>query len=183
MFVSFSPLIRDNVTGTSHKHVLNVLWDLLLALLICSSILLAEKLLIQWIASRFNRRAYADRVENQEWAVYVLSRLCEVVGWENLEEHEPNDTRPNANAAAQKVKNVTFGAVNKAKTAVNAFANELSGRYARLLLFGDAGLTGNYSYVVEQKSPELMVLQHLCTEEKARAVSVYNICHGLKAPD
>ncbi|KLO14295.1 hypothetical protein SCHPADRAFT_939706 [Schizopora paradoxa] len=154
MFVSFSPLIRGNVNGTGNEHVLNVLWKLLLAQLILVSILLGEKLLIQWIASRFNKRAYADRVENQQHAVHVLSRLCEVVGWENLEPGGQEEKGRNENnAAAQKMKNVTFGAMHKAKTAVNAFANELSG-----------------SNVVEQ-TPEIMVMQHLVTEAKARALA------------
>lgn len=175
MFVSFGPLIRSNVTGTSNRNVLNVLWKLLLAQLILLSILLGEKLLIQWIASRFNRRAYADRVENQQWAVYVLSRLCEVVGWDHLEHSEHDEKNHTESAAAQKMKNVTFGAVHKAKTAVNAFANELSGRYERILyvfLSPELMDTSVNSNVVEQ-TPELMVLQHLVTEEKARDVSIY----------
>ncbi|CAG7850530.1 Uncharacterized MscS family protein C2C4.17c [Serendipita indica DSM 11827] len=77
-FISFQPLIRNNQqsdASDSDKRALVVCWRILLGILICSAILLGEKIFIQAIATSFHERSYADRLEAQRRNTRTLVTL------------------------------------------------------------------------------------------------------------
>ncbi|KAH9920051.1 Mechanosensitive ion channel-domain-containing protein [Fomitopsis serialis] len=75
VWVSFNPLIstRKQPTATSgDASALSTVAKIFFAILESTLILLAEKVAIQWIASKFHERSYAERVAQQKFAVRVL---------------------------------------------------------------------------------------------------------------
>ncbi|KAF9820412.1 hypothetical protein IEO21_01421 [Rhodonia placenta] len=78
IWISFQPLVntrRVPDTSSGDAEALSTLAKLLFALFECALILLAEKLCIQWIATQFHQRSYAERVANQKFAIRVLVSL------------------------------------------------------------------------------------------------------------
>ncbi|KAF7967435.1 hypothetical protein HWV62_34337 [Athelia sp. TMB] len=71
-YVSFLPLIEVKNKSDS---VISLMTKLLFGILLCSAVLLAEKLMIQVIATKFHEQSYADRIANQKFAVKVLVTL------------------------------------------------------------------------------------------------------------
>ena len=70
--MSFLPLIQVKNKSDS---VISLMTKLLFGVLLCAAVLLAEKLMIQVIATKFHEQSYADRIANQKFAVKVLVTL------------------------------------------------------------------------------------------------------------
>ncbi|KZP03648.1 hypothetical protein FIBSPDRAFT_844740 [Athelia psychrophila] len=61
--------------STASEAILSLISKLLFGVMLCSALLLAEKLAIQIIASKFHEQSYAGRIANQKFAVEVLVTL------------------------------------------------------------------------------------------------------------
>jgi small-conductance mechanosensitive channel len=78
IWVSWTPLIsyrEDTVPGDGSARAIGLVGRILFALLVCSGILLCEKVAIQWIAQKFHEQSYADRIEHQRFAVRTIVAL------------------------------------------------------------------------------------------------------------
>ncbi|KAJ3556902.1 hypothetical protein NM688_g1764 [Phlebia brevispora] len=77
-WVSFQPLVYTRQESDASKNavdIIQLLAKLLFAFMLCAAVLLGEKLSIQWIASKFHERSYAERIADQKFAIRVLTTL------------------------------------------------------------------------------------------------------------
>ncbi|KAH9485389.1 Mechanosensitive ion channel protein Msy2 [Psilocybe cubensis] len=99
LWASFSPLIISHQDGRTDTVVItnttlanlgeaevngvpsrsvaavSLMAKLLFSFLLCTALLLFEKFSIQWIAAKFHERSYADRIQEQKFAVRTLVTL------------------------------------------------------------------------------------------------------------
>ncbi|KZT08300.1 uncharacterized protein LAESUDRAFT_60532 [Laetiporus sulphureus 93-53] len=78
VWITFQPLIntrREADISTDSKTALSTAAKILFAFFECAIILLAEKVAIQYIATRFHERSYAERVAEHKFAMRVLANL------------------------------------------------------------------------------------------------------------
>lgn len=62
-------------TSNSSRAAVDLIAKLLFGFFLCSAVLLFEKFAIQWIASKFHERSYAERIAEQKFAVRSLVTL------------------------------------------------------------------------------------------------------------
>ncbi|KZT70940.1 hypothetical protein DAEQUDRAFT_666983 [Daedalea quercina L-15889] len=78
LWISFNPLINTRRVSTATSgdgEALSTAAKIFFAILESALILLGEKVAIQWIATKFHERSYAERVAQQKFAVRVLVAL------------------------------------------------------------------------------------------------------------
>ncbi|KAG8835307.1 hypothetical protein FRC17_004089 [Serendipita sp. 399] len=165
-FISFQPLIISRQTQPgpnenfdSSKKALNVCFRILLGILICSAILLGEKIFIQAIAASFHERSYAERLEVQR----QNTRTLVILYTNSADQPGRNDTLHDGPAPAGKIdpnrllKNVLKGVRGVAKSTTQAFGNvatEILG-----------------SSVLQPNSPQAIVAQALGSPNKTRLLA------------
>lgn len=163
IWVTFTQLIishqHKDVTPKSQAAV-SFCARLLFALMICTAILLGEKVAIQAIASHFHERSYADRIEEQQRNTRILVALyahsTDQIGRSDTLHDSPESK--NTLVDPEKVlKNILKGVKGVAQTTTHAFGNIAS------------EIVG--SSVLQPNSPEAMVATALGSANKTRLLA------------
>ena len=133
---------------------------LLFALMICTAILLAEKVAIQAIASQFHERSYADRIEEQQRNTRILvalySHSTDQLGRSDTL-HDSADSKAPLIDPEKVLRNILKGVKGVAQTTTHAFGNIAS------------EIVG--SSVLQPNSPEAMVATALGSANKTRLLA------------
>lgn len=163
IWVTFTQLIinqhHKDITPKSQDAV-NFCSKLLFALMICSAILLGEKVAIQAIASQFHERSYADRIEEQQRitrAVVILyAHSTDQIGRSDTL-HDRSDSKGTLVDPEKVLKNILKGVKGVAQSTTQAFGNIAS------------EIVG--SSVLQPNSPEAMVATALGSANKTRLLA------------
>jgi hypothetical protein len=128
--------------------------------MICSAILLGEKVAIQAIASQFHERSYADRIEDQrrntQTLVVLYAHSTDQVGRIDTL-HDNPDSKGTLVDPEKVLKNILKGVKGVAQTTTHAFGNIAS------------EIVG--SSVLQPNSPEAMVATALGSANKTRLLA------------
>ena len=128
--------------------------------MLCSAILLGEKVAIQAIASQFHERSYADRIEEQQRNARTLVTLyahsTDQVGRSDTL-HDNPDSKSTLVDSEKVLKNILKGVKGVAQTTTHAFGNIAS------------EIVG--SSVLQPNSPEAMVATALGSANKTRLLA------------
>lgn len=128
--------------------------------MICSAILLGEKVAIQAIASHFHERSYADRIEEQQRNTRILIALyahsSDQVGRSDTL-HDNQDLKGSLVDPEKVLRNILKGVKGVAQTTTHAFGNIAS------------EIVG--SSVLQPNSPEAMVATALGSPNKTRLLA------------
>ncbi|KZV95105.1 hypothetical protein EXIGLDRAFT_672416 [Exidia glandulosa HHB12029] len=173
--VSFVPIILNNrdksVLSDSQESALTLLQRIVVAGMICSIVLIGEKLAIQVIAQNFHERSYAERIADQKGAVRVLVTLYRNSSEQADRSDTLRDPRPNqVNAQAQArrfFKTALKGVREVAQsttTVLGNVASEIAG-----------------TQVLQPNSPESIVLNALGSANKTRLLA-RRIFYSFKQP-
>lgn len=139
--ISFLPTMKGHHRGGKQtdqwEHVVN---KIIIALLVASAFLMAEKLLIQLIATRFHMRTYADRIEINRFQIGALTKLYtyskENIGlsdktFEETNEDEKDDQRRGFAKPMQyagRASGFAKKALNKVGDVAGAVAGDFTGK-------------------------------------------------------
>lgn len=160
VWITFNPIIVGNHVGNETEQV-SFIANLLFAFFLCASLLLFEKLSIQWIASKFHERSYAERITDQKLAVKILVTLyqhsSEVPGRaDTLKDRDAAQKPPTADP--RKFFKLALKGVRSAATttttALGNVASEIAG-----------------SSVLQPNSPQAMVQTALRSANKTRLLA------------
>jgi len=163
IWITFNQLIINrqhaDITPNSRDAV-SLCAKLLFAAMICSAILLGEKVAIQAIASQFHERSYADRIEEQQRNTRTLVTLyahsTDQVGRSDTL-HDNLDPKGTLVDPEKVLKNLLKGFKGVAQTTTHAFGNIAS------------EIVG--SSVLQPNSPEAMVTTALGSANKTRLLA------------
>ncbi|PCH43751.1 hypothetical protein WOLCODRAFT_104096 [Wolfiporia cocos MD-104 SS10] len=163
IWVSFQPLINTrripHITNTG-ASALSTAAKILFAIFECAIILLAEKVLIQWIATKFHQRSYAERVADQKFAVRVLVALyrhSSNIPWRSDTLHDGGADAQAARKPKKLLKKAIQGvrfAATTTTTVLGNVASEIAG-----------------SSVLQPNSPQAMVKTALESANKSRMLA------------
>jgi hypothetical protein len=163
VWITFNQLIinRHNADITpKSRDAVSFCVKLLFALMICSAILLAEKVAIQAIASQFHERSYADRIEEQRritrTLIVLYAHSTDQVGRSDTL-HDNADSKTTLVDPEKLLKNILKGVKGVAQTTTHAFGNIAS------------EIVG--SSVLQPNSPEAMVATALGSANKTRLLA------------
>jgi len=163
IWITFTQLIINrqhaDVTPKSRDAV-SFCAKLLFALMICTAILLAEKVAIQAIASQFHQRSYADRIEEQQRNTRILVALyahsTDQVGRSDTL-HDSPDSKGSLVDPEKVLRNILKGFKGVAQTTTHAFGNIAS------------EIVG--SSVLQPNSPGAMIATALGSPNKTRLLA------------
>jgi Mechanosensitive ion channel len=163
IWITFNQLInsRQHADATqSSKDAVSFCAKLLFALMLCTAILLGEKVAIQAIATQFHERSYADRIEEQRRSTQILVTLyahsIDQVGRSDTL-HDNPDSKSSLVDPEKVLKNILRGVKGVAQTTTHAFGNIAS------------EIVG--SSVLQPNSPEAMVATALGSANKTRLLA------------
>ncbi|KZT41490.1 hypothetical protein SISSUDRAFT_981708 [Sistotremastrum suecicum HHB10207 ss-3] len=160
-WISFNPLINARLDQSSpHKETVSFIAKFLFGLVLCSGILLAEKVAIQMVAKSFHERSYADRIREQKEARKILVTLYQHSSdipdrddtWKDATSSKANLLDP-----GRLLKRALKGFKDVAQTTTTAFGNVAS------------EIAG--SSVLQPNSPQAMVAAALVSANKSRLLA------------
>ncbi|KAF8625434.1 hypothetical protein AX15_005393 [Amanita polypyramis BW_CC] len=163
IWITWTPLIayRSNAqAGSGSTRAIGLAGRVLFAGFICSAILLCEKILIQWIAEKFHKRSYADRITDQKFAVHTLVTLyrdsSDMPGRSNtLNMGHVHNSSVDAKRLFRRLGSEVRKAATATTTALGNVASEIAG-----------------SSVLQPNSPQAMVKTALQSANKSRALAL-----------
>lgn len=162
VWVSFNPLVntrREADATSGDSQALSTMAKIFFAILESTVILLAEKVAIQWIATKFHERSYAERVAAQKFAVRTLVTLYRHstdIPWRSDTFKEEAGDGTHARKRGRFLKRALHGvkvAATTTTTALGNVASEIAG-----------------SSVLQPNSPQAVIKTVLQSANKSRLV-------------
>ncbi|OSD01247.1 hypothetical protein PYCCODRAFT_1412753 [Trametes coccinea BRFM310] len=165
IFVSYQPLINatQDTSDASSKQAIDTLSKLLFALMLSACVLFGEKLAIQFIASKFHERSYADRIADQKFAVRVLVTLYQHstdIPWrsDTLRDGPSSDAKRKSTFNPQKVFKKALKGVRSAATTTTTVLGTVASEIAG-------------TSVLQPNSPQAIVKTALESANKSRLLA------------
>ncbi|KAI0000574.1 Mechanosensitive ion channel-domain-containing protein [Russula vinacea] len=160
IWIAWNPLVysrQDHQASPKSVEIVSFITRLLFGIYLCSGILLFEKFCIQWIASKFHERSYAERIAEQKFAVKTLVTLYRhSTDLPESHDHSHNEKQPIINPkriVKQAIRGVRFAATTTT-TALGNVASEIAG-----------------SSVLQPNSPQAMVKTALESSHKTKLLA------------
>jgi hypothetical protein len=201
IWVSWTPLIayrqvRD--PGDGSAHALGLIGRILFASLICSGIVLCEKIAIQWIAQKFHEQSYAgarsfhhgsvlpvnpamaDRIEQQRFAVRTIVTLYrhsfDIPGCpDTLNAGHAKNLSVDPRQLLKHAKHSFRKAATTATTALGGMVSEIAGRLVVIIAYPQPPwVSSTNSAILQPNSPQAMVKTALQSANKSRLVCNWN---------
>ncbi|CDO72761.1 hypothetical protein BN946_scf184994.g14 [Trametes cinnabarina] len=165
IFVSYQPLINatQETNSTTSQQSVDTLSKLLFALMLSACVLFGEKLAIQFIASKFHERSYADRITDQKFAVRVLVTLYQHstdIPWrsDTLRDGPTGDSKRKSTFNPQKVFKKALKGVRSAATTTTTVLGTVASEIAG-------------TSVLQPNSPQAIVKTALESANKSRLLA------------
>ncbi|KAF8499687.1 Mechanosensitive ion channel-domain-containing protein [Russula emetica] len=159
MWIAWNPLIDsrlDNNASAKSKSIIQFGGKFLFGIYLCTGLLLFEKFSIQWIASKFHERSYAERIAEQKFAIKTLTTLYRHSADLPESRGHPHEKHPVINPkrlVRKAIRGVRFAATTTT-TALGNVASEIAG-----------------SSVLQPNSPQAMVLTALESTSKSKLLA------------
>ena len=163
VWVSFNPLVntrREPDATSGDGQALSTAAKIFFAILESTLILLAEKVAIKWIATKFHERSYAERVAAQKFAVRTLVTLYRHsadIPWRSDTLKDESGDGPHPRKRGRFLKRALHGVKTVATTTTTALGNVAS------------EIAG--SSVLQPNSPQAVIKTVLESANKSRMVS------------